>query len=236
MSHGDPQTRSSRAEKTKTHGGDRPALAASGAVRERFLDAAESCYTRFGLAKTTVEDVARAAGVSRATVYRYFRNRDELLLGVLAREASRLAADAEIYLQRFDDVGSWIVEGMLYCLAEIPSRPLMSMFFAPEDVGAASRLMLTSERLLEIGADILRPLFEPARRQGLLRKSVELEALMEWVLRILTSYLTVPSHLATSEAELRQLLRVMILPVLLKHPDSERSPGAKPLKKESRDG
>jgi AcrR family transcriptional regulator len=236
MSHEDLPAGSTPAQKTELQRGDRPAREASAAVRERFLDAAESCYTRFGLAKTTVEDVARAAGVSRATVYRHFRNRDELLLGVLAREASRLAADSEIYLQRFDDVGSWIVEGMLYCLAEIPNRPLMAMFFAPEDVGVASRAMLTSERLLEIGADILRPLFEPARRQGLLRESVELEALMEWVLRILTSYLTVPSHLATSEAELRRLLRVMIVPAVLKHPDSGRFPGATPIKKESRDG
>ena len=183
---------------------------------ERWLDAAESCYTRFGPAKTTVEDVAQAAGVSRATLYRHFKSRDELLLAVVVREAARLAAEAEVLLQRFDDVGSWIVEGMLLCLREIPRRPLLAMLFAPEEVGSASRLVLTSERLLEIGADILRPMFEPARRRGLLRESVEIEALIEWVLRILVSYLTVPSHLARSEPELRHLLRVMILPAVLK--------------------
>ena len=41
----------------------------SGAPDERLLDAAASCYARFGLAKTTAEDVAREAGVSRATLY-----------------------------------------------------------------------------------------------------------------------------------------------------------------------
>jgi AcrR family transcriptional regulator len=73
----------------------------SGASDERLLDAAASCYARFGLAKTTAEDVAREAGISRATLYRHFKNRDELLLAVVAREASRLAAEAEVYLQRF---------------------------------------------------------------------------------------------------------------------------------------
>jgi AcrR family transcriptional regulator len=202
---------------------------------ERWLDAAESCYTRFGPAKTTVEDVAQAAGVSRATLYRHFKSRDELLLAVIVREAARLAAEAEILLRRFDDVGSWIVEGMLLCLREIPRRPLLAALFAPEEVGSASRLVLTSERLLEIGADILRPMFEPARRRGLLRESVEIEALIEWVLRILMSFLTVPSHRARTDAELRQLLRVMILPAVLKgsaaRPDSETS-----LTEESRDG
>jgi AcrR family transcriptional regulator len=184
-------------------------------ARERYLDAAEACYARFGLAKTTVEDVAQAAGVSRATVYREFRNRDELLLAVVEREAGRVAVDAELHLQRFDDVGSWIVEGMLFCLGEIPRRSVLAMLLAPENVGRTSRLVLTSEQLLVIGADMLRPIFEPAHRAGLLRKSVELEALMEWVLRALMSYLTVPSHLARNEDEMRHLLREMILPAVL---------------------
>lgn len=185
-------------------------------ARERYLGAAEACYARFGLAKTTVEDVAQAAGVSRATVYREFGNRDELLLAVVEREAGRVALEAELHLQRFDDVGSWIVEGMLFCLSEIPRRPVLAMLLTPEDVGRTSRLVLTSEQLLGIGADMLRPIFEPAHRAGLLRKSVELEALMEWVLRVLMSYLTVPSHLAPNEDEMRHLLREMILPAVLK--------------------
>ena len=185
-------------------------------TRERYLGAAEACYARFGLAKTTVEDVAQAAGVSRATVYREFRNRDELLLAVVEREAGRVAVEAELHLRRFDDVGSWIVEGMLFCLSEIPRHPVLAMLLTPEDVGRTSRLVLTSEQLLVIGADMLRPIFEPAHRAGLLRKSVELEALMEWVLRVLMSYLTVPSHLARNQDEMRHLLREMILPAVLK--------------------
>jgi AcrR family transcriptional regulator len=204
-------------------------------VRERWLDAAESCYARFGPRKTTVEDVAQAAGVSRATLYRHFRTRDALLLAVIVREAGRLAAEAEVELRRFDDVGSWIVEGMLFCLREIPRRPLLAMLFAPEEVGVASRLVLTSERLLEIGAGILRPMFEPARRRGLLRESVEIEALIEWVLRVLLSYLTVPSHLARTDEERRHLLRVMILPAVLASPAG--APGSEnAFTKESRDG
>jgi len=38
----------------------------------RVLDAALTCVGRVGLAKTTLDDVAREAGCARATVYRYF--------------------------------------------------------------------------------------------------------------------------------------------------------------------
>jgi AcrR family transcriptional regulator len=185
------------------------------AGRERILDAAESCLTRFGLAKTTLEDVAQAAELSRATLYRQFSNRDGLLLAVATRDAERTATDAELFLQQFDDVGSWIVEGMLFCLREIPKRPVLSQFLAPQEFGAASRLVLTSDRMLAIGAEILQPIFEPARRAGLLHEDLELDSLMEWVLRILMSYLAVPGPPSRSEEDLRQLLRAMLLPAVL---------------------
>jgi AcrR family transcriptional regulator len=183
--------------------------------RERTLDAAEACLHRFGLAKTTIEDVAQAAGLSRATVYRQFGNRDGVLLAVAARDAEQTASAAELYLQQFDDVGSWIVEGMLFCLREIPKRPVLAQFLAPQEFGAASRLILTSERMLAIGAEMLRPMFEPARREGLLALNLELDSLMEWVLRILMSYLAAPGPPSRTEEDLRQLLRVLLLPAVL---------------------
>ena len=39
-------------------------------ARERILEAGFACVARRGLAKTTIEDIAREAGMSRATVYR----------------------------------------------------------------------------------------------------------------------------------------------------------------------
>jgi AcrR family transcriptional regulator len=183
--------------------------------RERTLDAAESCLRRFGLAKTTIEDVAQASGLSRATIYRQFGNRDGLLLAMATRDAERTAVDAELFLQRFDDVGSWLVEGILFCLREIPKRPVLSQFLVPHELGAASRMVLTSDRMLAIGAEILRPMFEPARRAGLLQQNLELDSLIEWVLRILMSYLAVPGPPSRSEEDLRQLLGGMLLPAAL---------------------
>jgi len=184
--------------------------------RERVLDATESCLERFGLGKTTIEDVAQAAGVSRATIYRQFGSRDALLLAAAAREAERVASLAELHLRRFDDVGSWLVEGILFCLHEIPKRPLLGQFLHPQEFGAASRLVLTSDHMLAIGSEILRPIFEPARREGLLQEDVELDSLIEWVLRILMSYLAVPGPPTRSEEDLRRILQTMLLPAVLK--------------------
>ena len=54
-------------------------------TRQRIVEAAYACVARWGLAKTTVEDVAREAGISRATVYRAFPGgRDELINAMVA--------------------------------------------------------------------------------------------------------------------------------------------------------
>ncbi len=190
-----------------------------------LLDAAEECFLKFGLTKTTMEDVARAAGASRATLYRHFANRDDLFLGVVEREAARMAAEAKDYLARFDTVGDWIVEGLLFCMREIPGRPLLSMAVGHEESATASRLVLGSDRLRAVGVGVLRPMFEPAREQGLLEQSVEIEVLMEWVLRVLVSYLTVPSPLADSEQRMRELLHAMLLPAVLTAPGRENVAG-----------
>ena len=191
---------------------------------EALLDAAEACLQRYGLAKMTVEDVAQAAGLSRATVYRQVGNRDALVLSVAARNAERLAAEAIAYLIQLDQVGDWIVEGLLFCVREIPNRPVLAEFVSPQALATSSRLVLTSDRMLAIGSEILRPMFETALGQGLLHEELELDAVIEWVLRILMSLLAVPGPTERSEDDLRRLLQTMLLPAVLSgsHSDPNR--------------
>jgi AcrR family transcriptional regulator len=167
-----------------------------------------------------VEDVARAAGVSRATLYRAFKNRDELFLAVYLRESARLAADARVHLEQFDDPGSWIVEGMLFCLAEVPNRPLLATQYGAAEAGRTSGIVLNSGQLLALGCDTLRPVFEMARSRGDLKRGIELEAVIEWVMRMLISYVSVPSAKLTSQEQMRSLLQATVLPAILESPET----------------
>jgi AcrR family transcriptional regulator len=84
-----------------THGAPPP----SDSVEGRVLDAAEVCVARWGVAKTTIDDLAREAGCSRATVYRAFPGgRDvvfdaaanRLVLRFFAHVAGRVAGAATL--------------------------------------------------------------------------------------------------------------------------------------------
>ena len=61
-------------------------------VRERILDATLVSLARYGVAKTTLEDVAKEAGCARATVYRYFGGKQQLLDAAIAHECGRVLA------------------------------------------------------------------------------------------------------------------------------------------------
>ena len=185
-------------------------------VRERLLDAAEGCLEQFGPQKTSMEDVARAAGMSRATVYRYFENRDALLLGVASRQASSLAGEAINYLARFDTISDWLVEGLLFTLRELPSRPVFASLVTSLDSRASGSLLLGSTGLVQIGVNVLQPMFANAKEQGLLRDDVDPEMLVEWLLRVLWTYLNAPSQVATDEEGMRKLFRMMLIPAVLK--------------------
>jgi len=187
-------------------------------VRERLLDAAEDCLSQFGPQKTSMEDVARAAGMSRATVYRYFENRDALLLGVASRQSANLAADAISFLAQFDNISDWLVEGLLYTLRELPKRPVFSSLVTSLDSRSATNLLLGSRGLLQIGVNVLRPMFANAKEQGLLRDDIDLDMLIEWLLRVLWTYLNAPSQAATDEEGMRRLFRMMLIPAVLKDP------------------
>jgi len=63
-------------------------------ARQRIFKAAIGCFQQYGLRRTTMDDVAAAAGVSRKTVYNYFTNKTGLVAEVIFDEARRVNARA----------------------------------------------------------------------------------------------------------------------------------------------
>jgi len=61
-------------------------------TRDRILDAAADVMTRLGLARATTKEIARAAGCSEALLYKHFREKEEIFLGVLKDRLPNLTA------------------------------------------------------------------------------------------------------------------------------------------------
>lgn len=61
--------------------------------RERILDAAERSFIQAGFHRTTVQDVARQAGMSPGNLYRYFPSKDAIVTGLVERDRAMLRED-----------------------------------------------------------------------------------------------------------------------------------------------
>lgn len=61
------------------------------ATSTRILAAAEKCFDEYSMSRTTIEDIAAAANVSRPTIYRHFPNKDMIVDGVLMRKSARIS-------------------------------------------------------------------------------------------------------------------------------------------------
>ena len=181
-------------------------------LTERIADATLRCVSRWGVAKTTLEDVAREAGCGRATIYRtYAGGKHEVMLAVLRREIVRAEATVAAAVAGADDLESLLVAGVL----------------------TASRALAQHEALrflLDHEPDVVLPLITFERLDALLRQAAAFAApylaphvgdgdamrAAEWVVRIVVSYALNPSdHIdPTTEADARRLVSTYLLPAI----------------------
>jgi AcrR family transcriptional regulator len=183
----------------------------TGVDSDAVLDAAASCYLRFGVAKTTAADIAQAVGVSRATLYRRFGSHEAIFLAVLARESAAMAADAEVHLASVQDPGQRILEGMMFAIAEIGQRPVHAAVFGGDSAAWAATQAIHVEALRHIGEAGVRPLLASSLADGSVSEQ-DMSDLIDWILRILISYAAVPGDGGRQPEEIRRQLAAWFLP------------------------
>ncbi len=193
-------------------------------ARRRLVEAARACVARTGLAKTTIEDVATEANVSRQTVYRYFADRDELLLaGILAELASQeVVPDRSEAMARSartpEDAVASLVEGVVTTLGSIAANPVLASLLATEGESVRATLEGASHALFRGYADELRPWLVLGQDAGLLRSDVHPDEIAELVLRITLSLMTIDGPVHRDPDELRRYLCTFLTPALATTP------------------
>ncbi|MBT4522489.1 MAG: TetR/AcrR family transcriptional regulator [Halieaceae bacterium] len=180
---------------------------------EPILNAAKACYLRMGVAKTTAADIACEAGISRATLYRRFPSHNDIFQAVLARDSWEMIEACEKALLGIDDPAEHVIEGILYVLDEIVRRPLHAHLFSESNGSWALSQTMAAENLHDMCVQML--LAMPGLRAGSDPTTETRIAFMgEWILRILTSYAIVPSHIARNRDEMRELLYTTLEPAI----------------------
>lgn len=183
-------------------------------ARAKLLDAAELCFARHGVLKTTVEDIARAAHVSRATVYRYFDGgRDELVLGVILRDTDRYLDRVRTRIARQASLADAIVEFVELSVRSARRDPSLGLLFSVDEARATGgRIAGSSVALFERIEAFFDPVFEQWRDQ--LRPEIDPADATEWIVRAMLSLLTLDGPRRRSRDTTRALLRTYLVPAI----------------------
>ncbi len=161
-------------------------------TEERLLEGALRAVARHGLAKLSMRDVSRYAGVSRATAYRYFPDTDALLRALGRREAERFERQVWEALEKAPPGRERLAVVLDFVDRLAREHPLIQRL--PEtDPG----LVLTSlrERFPEIRAAIARLLGPVLAETELVRSgAVDAGRLAGWATRVLISLFLFPER------------------------------------------
>src|ERR1700753_838876 len=130
-------------------------------ARDRILAAAERCIDRHGIRKTTMDDVAREVGLSRPSVYRYFADRDDLLIELITRHARALLVRARKSISRQSSFLDQIVETVLYTAEHARRDPLTRHCVDPDGTSLGKR-MIASGTTEIIRAEMWDPVLDAA--------------------------------------------------------------------------
>lgn len=177
------------------------------AAAERILDAAEELFTHRDAASVGMNDIATAAGCSRATLYRYFENRDVLYTAYVHRETHRLFGEIGERLAGVTDPHERVIEGALAALHRVRETPALASWFASTARPIGGEM---AER-----SDVIRALVQAFLAATGDRDDVELRA--RWLVRVLVSLLQFPGR---DEADERLMLETFVVPMVAAAPQA----------------
>jgi AcrR family transcriptional regulator len=130
--------------------------------RARLLDAAAEVFARHGYERATIDEIARAAGLSKGSVYWNFASKEELFLALLDERVDRPAEavmDISRSAPREQPTAQAVDAGMAALVREQPEFVQLLVDYwaaAVRDPRLRKRYIARQQRLRESVADVLR--------------------------------------------------------------------------------
>ncbi|HVB42064.1 MAG TPA: TetR/AcrR family transcriptional regulator [Streptosporangiaceae bacterium] len=208
----------------RTHGWAGHPPADDDEARNRILQAARRCFDEKG-ADTGIADVARAVGVTRQTVYRYFPSTEHLLIATAVGATGPFLERLAAHNAAISDPQEAVIEAIAYTLEQLPSESYLSLVLSAGQVSTFA-VGVTSETAMAFGRSILERFpvdWTAAGYDGQL-----LAELVEHLLRTIQSFVLDPGRPPRAGQELRGYLARWIAPSVARQDRGLRASPAAP--------
>jgi AcrR family transcriptional regulator len=177
-----------------------------------MVEAALRCVARWGFAKTTFDDIAREAGVSRATAYRVFPGgKDRLVDTVVHHEIGRLFHEADAEAAQASTLEELLCTGVRLSMDMLTGHEALQYMLSHEPAVVLPHFAFHRlDAVLAHAAELSRPHLVRFLPEPAVRPAAELVA------RLVLTYSFNPSPLLSPDdpASIRRLVRTYLLPAM----------------------
>ena len=152
-----------------------------------------------------MRDIADTAGCSRATLYRHFPGKQELMAAYVGRAAGEVARDVDSAIPADAAPAEQLLIATGAAIAGVRANPALSQWFTTEMAATSGHLAQRSPAIDAVAAGFLRRIVPDST-------DADLEVRAAWLVRVIVSLLSTPEVDAAAECE---LLRRFVAPTLV---------------------
>lgn len=182
-------------------------------VEDRIIDATVKCFRRFGINKTSMDDIAKAAKVSRPTIYRYFPSRNHLAIEVLVREIRDHTRLVVPVLKEHPFPPRALIEGIIFDIATAKEHPYTSIIVSDAGAELLSSVAGSEEAMLAAMSEQWLPSLTRWREDGYLRAELKMDDVLMWITLYMHTSLG-KSFIAMTEDRMRRMIQTLVVPAL----------------------
>lgn len=182
-------------------------------VRSRILESTVTCLGRFGIAKTTVDDAAREAGVARATVYRHFPDgRDQLIAESITWAVGRFFHELFDAVAEETDLAVLLEHALFHAHRAVGEHEVLQKVVETEPERLMPQLSQSAPMVQEAVRGFLAERLEAEH----LRDGIDVDGAADWLSRMGLSFIIAEGRWDLADrASVRRLVREELLAPIL---------------------
>lgn len=186
-------------------------------ARSTILDAAARMFARYGIEKTTIDDIAEQAGVSRSMIYRHFGSRDEILTGVVGRMTDDFVDHLAGRLGSSDTLAEFIEDAMVEVVTLVRSDTSIVAYFSDGGRAAIGRVVGTSDEIKTRARRFAHRILDRAgpERAAELRPGIDIDAAADHLVLVGLALIQGFGPVSDDPERLRNYLATFVVPTLV---------------------
>lgn len=192
---------------------------------EEVLDAALAQFEEIGIRRSTVEDIARRAGIDRVTVYRRIGSKDDVIQAVLAREARRLIAEVNLATAPLPTFEERLATAFATAVLSLRHNALFDRMLLLDGDTVLPRITTQAGPLLALGIAAAVGLLHQAEADGLLDPVADPQGVSELLIRLVQSFVLTREGAGTLQSpdDLEAFARLHLAPIVTRAGGAARS-------------